>query len=91
MIALKSADYRRADESVHITHVPLNMTPNTTARGLTRNIGTADKCEQLKKRSAELCFWIWNTFGQNIVGGMNEDMQIFAEGADLRQGRCGDQ
>lgn len=40
MIALKSADYRRADKSVHITHMPPNMAPNAAARGLMGNIGT---------------------------------------------------
>lgn len=40
MIALKSADYRRADKSVNISHMPLNMAPNAAARGLMGNIGT---------------------------------------------------
>lgn len=40
MIALKSADYRRADKSVHITHMPLSMAPSAAATGLMGNIGT---------------------------------------------------
>lgn len=45
MIALKSADYRRADKSVHITHMPLNIAPNAAARVLMENIGTSSSKE----------------------------------------------